>query len=169
MSLDKKIVADFIIESRKIVLNLTIILTEIKGQPSLSLKLHDYGNQVDRIMGAAQTLALAMSEEHAFDLISDYSSICKTVAYKAAKLNDNVPFYDLCIALLVDATDTLGFLIDRINTPAEQLKKAVEHTMIERFRWVSQNILQDGSKSSGLEAGKMSQDDVDALLKKMGS
>lgn len=168
MSLDPKVLEEFTVESKKIIINLMAILKQIQGQASLAVKLEDFGNQVDRIMGAAQSLALAMADDHALDLISDYSSICKSVAYKGAQMKDNPAFYDLCVAFLLDATKALEILIQGIHLPFETLKKSVDSTMIERFRWVFKQASDDPNAKGGLEDGKMSQTDVDDLIKKIG-
>ncbi len=168
MALDPNLLEAFANESRKIVNNLMMILKEIKGKSSLHAKLQDYGNQVDRIMGGATSLALTTSEEHALNLLSEYTNICKNIAYKADKNTGNAQFYNLCVAFLFEGTATLQFLVDRINEPVGSLKKACESSMIERFRWVAQQIKLADSEAIGFDHNRLTQDDVDDLFKKMG-
>ncbi len=168
MALEPKVLQEFTSESEKIIISMLSILNKIRGDASLAGQLEDFGNQVDRIMGAAQSLALAMSEDHALDIISDYSSICKTTAYRAAKVGDHAAFFNICVALLTDGTKTLQFLIKNIHLPFETLKKSFDSTMIERFRWVSEQAQKDPKSLGGLDDGKMSQVDVDELIKKIG-
>lgn len=168
MSLDPQVLHEFVQESEKIIVGLLSILDHVRGKLQSAAKLEDFGNQVDRIMGAAQSLALAMSEDHALDLISDYSSICKSIAYRAAKLTDNPAFYDICVALLTDGTKALQILIKNMHLPFETLKESVDSTMIERFRWVTEEAQKDPNSTGGLEDGKMSQTEVDDLMKKIG-
>lgn len=169
MALDPQVLQEFTVESEKIIISLIAILNQVRGNPSVATKLEDFGNQVDRIMGAAQSLALAMSDDHALDLISDYSSICKSIAYRAAKVGDNPPFYNICVGLLTDGTKALQILIQGIHLPFETLKKSVDLTMIERFRWVSEQAQNDPEGLGGLDDGKLSQTDVDDLIKKIGN
>ncbi|WP_415062454.1 hypothetical protein [Bdellovibrio sp.] len=171
MSIDKEIVEDFVNESKTLIGELIDLLEGIEGDFSQVQKLSDYGNNVDRIMGGAKNLALmASSPDHALHMISDYAALCKAVGYKASQITDNEQFYDVCVALLLDATETLNTLLDNIDQEGPVLRETIPQAFIERLRWVSHQFSEAYSISVGTGSApqKLKQSDIDDLLKKLG-
>lgn len=170
MSIDKEIVEDFVGESKSLIEDLVDLLESIEGDFSQVKKLADYGNNVDRIMGGAKSLALMAPPDHALHMIADYSDLCKAVGYKASQITDNEQFYDICVAILLDATETLRSLINNIHQSTAALKQTIPTAFIERLRWVSQQFNESYSMSveAGGAAAKMKQTDIDDLLKRLG-
>jgi citrate synthase len=174
MSLDKEIVEEFLNESKSLIEDLVELLESIEGDFSQVKKLADYGNNVDRIMGGAKSLALMAPPEHAIHLIADYSALCKAVGYKASQINNNEKFYDICVAILLDATENLRELLNNIFEDVNKLKEEIPEAFIERLRWVSQQFNESYSMSVGLgsadakDPAKMKQSEIDDLLKKLG-
>ena len=147
------------------------LLENIEGDFSQVQKLADYGNNVDRIMGGAKSLALMVSEDHALHMISDYAALCKAVGYKASQIQNNEKFFDIAVALLLDATETLNLLLDNINLPASVLRQNIPAAFIDRLRWVSNQFNESFSASVDTGAAgkkKMVQTEIDDLLKKLG-
>lgn len=169
MSIDKEIVEDFVTESKNLIHQALELLEGIEGDFSQVKKLADYGNNVDRIMGGAKSLALMAPPNHALHIISDYAELCKAVGYKASQINDNPQFYDVCVALLLDATESLDTMLDRTDDNADIIKKDLPQAFIDRVRWVS-NQFSEGYRSSVDSTGsqKMDQSEIDALMKKLG-
>ncbi|HPI41851.1 MAG TPA: hypothetical protein PLJ21_13660, partial [Pseudobdellovibrionaceae bacterium] len=171
MSLDKDILNDFILESKKLVEDSLEILNEVEGQPDQAKRLADYGNLVDRIMGGARSLALLVPKDHAIHMVSDYAAVCKAVGYKSSQILENDSFFSACVGLLLDATETLEKLLDGVETPTVELKKSIPGTFIDRLQWVSKRFSKDFRSSVSAvtdPSGAMSQDDIDGLLKKLG-
>lgn len=170
MSIDKEIVEDFVNESKSLIDELIDLLESIEGDFSQVRKLADYGNNVDRIMGGAKSLALMVPPDHALHMISDYAALCKAVGYKASQITDNEQFFDVCVALLLDATETLSELLNNIHKEGELLKESIPEAFIERLRWVSNQFNESFSMSvgTGNAAHKMKQSEIDDLLKKLG-
>lgn len=171
MSIDKEIVEEFLNESKSLIDELIDLLESIEGDFSQVKKLADYGNNVDRIMGGAKSLALMAPPEHAIHLIADYSALCKAVGYKASQITDNEKFFDVCVAILLDATENLRELLNNIHQDVNTLKEEIPEAFIERLRWVSKQFNESYSMSVGLgsaDQGKMKQTDIDELLKKLG-
>ena len=169
MAIDKEIVADFVSESKDLLQEGLDLLENIEGDFSQVEKLADYGNCVDRIMGGAKSLALMAPPEHALHMISDYAALCKAVGYKASQISENEQFFNICVGLLLDATETLDGLLDRIDTDSKVLKSTLPQAFIERVRWISQQFSEEYRES--VDAGgskKMSQSDIDDLMKKLG-
>ncbi|QLY23926.1 hypothetical protein HW988_10570 [Bdellovibrio sp. KM01] len=176
MSIDKEIVKDFVNESKTLIEDMIDLLEGIEGDFSQVQKLAEYGNGVDRIMGGAKSLALSASTDHAVHLISDYTALCKAVGYKASQIKDNEQLFDVCVATLLDGSETLSTLLDRIEEPLSQLKASIPQAFIDRLRWVSGKFSDDVSMSVGTgksaedEVGKqkLKQNEIDDLLKKLG-
>lgn len=170
MSIDKEIVEDFVSESKTLIADLLSLLESIEGDFSQVSRLVDYGNNVDRIMGGAKNLALMATPDHALHMISDYAALCKAVGYKASQISDNEQFFDVCVALLLDATETLDTLLDNIHTKSATLKETIPQAFIERLRWVSNQFSEEYSMSvgTGTAPQKLKQSEIDDLLKKLG-
>lgn len=170
MSIDKEIVEDFVSESKTLIEELIDLLESIEGDFSQVQKLADYGNNVDRVMGGAKSLALMVPADHALHMISDYAALCKAVGYKASQITDNEPFFNICVALLLDATETLDTLLNNIYKEGAVLKETIPQAFIDRLRWVSNQFSESVSASVGTGAApsKMNQYEIDDLLKKLG-
>ncbi|MGZ3772198.1 MAG: hypothetical protein ACXVCN_00710 [Bdellovibrio sp.] len=170
MSIDKEIVEDFVGESKILIEEMKDLLESIEGDYTQVYKLADYGNSVDRIMGGAKNLALMVAGDHALHMISDYSALCKAVGYKASQIKNNEQFFDICVALLLDATETLEALIENIEKEGTILRDTIPGAFIERLRWVSNQFTDEYNASVGAGAApqKMQQSEIDDLLKKLG-
>lgn len=147
------------------------LLESIEGDFSQVSKLAEYGNAVDRVMGGAKNLALLVSEDHALHMISDYTALCKAVGYKASQIKNNEQFFDICVALLLDATETLDELLDNIYQETKTLRETIPGAFIERLRWVSNQFSGEYAASVGTGATteqRLHQTEIDDLLKKLG-
>lgn len=173
MSLDKELLEGFFSESVTLVSEMNALLDEVEDNFSKVEMLADYGNKVDRIMGAAKSLCLLVSGDHPLFMISDYTALCKAVGYQASQIKNNQHFFDICVALLMDATDMLSELLGNLDKEGKELRESIPQAFIERLRWVSNQFSKTVSVSVGITtqedvSSKMQQDDIDALLKKLG-
>lgn len=170
MPIDSEIVEDFISESKTLIEEMTDLLEGIEGDYSQVSRLAEYGNNVDRIMGGAKSLALAAPADHALHMISDYAALCKAVGYKASQIKNNQQLYDICVALLLDATETMDTLLDNIHKEGKVLREIIPVAFIERLRWVSNQFSEEYSSSVGAgdSEKQLQQSDIDDLLKKLG-
>jgi len=166
--LDKDILKDFVNESKRLIQDLVELLEAIEGDFSQVTQLEEFGQKVDRIMGAAQSLALLVPPEHALHKVADCAALCKAVGYKAAHIKGNPQLYDVCVALLLDATEVLRKGLENIeNETSEDLKTPFSATFVDRLRWVSQQLnapelaVQKNNK-------KMDQNEIDELIRKLG-
>lgn len=172
--LDIEIVNDFQTESRGLIKEMMVTLETCEGDYSQVLRLENYGQIVDRIMGGAFSLVAQMETPNLLmKQVGDYAAICKAVGYKASQINDNEEFYDVCVAFLLDATEVLRDLVDAISgQPSAELKDFVTKTFIERLKWLSERFGQGYRASVGVSKktkdSKMSQNQIDDLMKKLG-
>lgn len=170
MSIDKEIVKEFVSESKNLIHLALELLESIEGDFSQVAKLEEYGNNVDRIMGGAKSLAVLAPPQHALFMISDYAALLKAVGYKASQIRQNEKFFDICVALLLDATEMLDALLDKIDLDTPTLKKTMPQAFIERVRWVSSQFSAEYRESvdAGAPTKKMNQFEIDDLMKKLG-
>jgi len=160
MPLDPDILNDFYQESNTIINESIKLLEEMEGDFSQKQNLKIIGNKIDRIMGASASIAMMAEPDHGLNLVTDYTSLCKMVAYNAAEIDTNVKLYDVTVALLLDAVEALNILIKKIELPMAELKQVISPNFIERLRWVSEQF----SKQSSMKA----QSEIDELMKKIG-
>jgi chemotaxis protein histidine kinase CheA len=169
-NIDNEILKEFQDESKILIEKMTSILEACEGNFDQVQGLEEFGQNVDRIMGAAKSLALMAEPEHLIHKIADYSAICKAVGYKSSQIQDNEQFYDICVALLMDGTEVLQEMIDGLTAEVE-LKEIFTRTFLERLRWVSAEFGSDVRASVDVnknQKGKLSQNEIDDLLKKLG-
>ncbi len=165
------ILKEFQVESKNLVAQMNEILEKCEGDMSLAQSLEEYGLFVDRIMGGAKSLALAIPEpEHIIHKVADYSAICKAVGYKSSQVWDNEPFYDICVALLMDATEVLDNMVDQLLVAdASPVSKLINQHLIDRLKWVSAKFGAEVRASVAVDKKvRMAQGDIDVLLKKLG-
>lgn len=167
-----EILKEFQSESKNLIENLLQILEECEGHFDQVQRLGEYGQKVDRIMGGAQSIGLTINDpSHFIHKVGDYSAICKAVGYKASQITDNEEFYEICVALLLDATETLNEMVDfLLDEEAKDMKDIVSQTFLDRLNWVSAQFGAEYSASVSVQKteGKMSQEEIDGLLKKLG-
>lgn len=186
---DPQILSQFIAESKSLVIEALGILEEVEADPRKLSRLLDYANRVDRIMGAAKSLATMVSEDHALHILGNYTGVCKAVGTRGAQIVVQKPqFFDVTISFLLDATDLIGDLMERIHEPASKLREEISDTFVDRLRWLSDLYREDslvttesrsrssvassvvvGSKSTDLiKEADLDQTEIDDLLKKLG-
>lgn len=170
--LDKEILKEFQEESKTLISYMLEILETVEGNFKQVQRLEDYGQNVDRIMGGAKSLALAAPPGHFVHKIGDYAALCKAVGYKASQIKDNPGFFDICVALLLDATEMLEEMIENLDGGESQDMKAIlSSTFLDRLRWVSSQFSPDVRASVEIKKDeakvRMNQTEIDELLKKI--
>lgn len=168
--IDIEILKEFQDESKTLIAKMNEIIDKCEGDYSQVESLEDFGQTVDRIMGAAKSLALMVPPDHLIHRIADYAAICKAVGYKSSQIKNNEQFYDICVALLADGTEVLEAMIDGLSEKVE-LKELFTKTFLERLRWVSNEFGAEVKSTVDVNKGKkdkLTQNDIDELLKKLG-
>ncbi len=170
---DIEILKEFQTESKDLINQMMDILELCEQANAQEQSLEQYGQLVDRIMGGAKSLALQVQKDHLIHKIGDYAAICKAVGYKASQLKNNHQFFEICVALLLDATEMLILMIDSITIATKvEIKDLLSKTFLDRLRWVSDQFGTEYRASvdvkKGQEAKKMDQSEIDDLLKKLG-
>jgi hypothetical protein len=177
MAVDKEILEDFKTESKGLVAELLDLLEEADGDPNAWGNLEQYGQTVDRIMGGAKSLATNFAADfpagHLIHQMGDYAALCKAVGYKASQIRDNEPFFNVCVAFLLDATEMLKQMVASLGLEqGVSLSYLLNKTFLDRLRWINTQFQGDVratvSSTSGTAAKKLKQTEIDDLLKKLG-
>ena len=170
-SADNSIYKDFQNESESLLKSMNEILENCESDFSQVKRLEEYGQSVDRIMGAAKSLAMADGSK-VLGQVGDYAAFCKAVGYKASQIKDNEQFYGICVAFLMDATEVLENLIGNLETQkTKDMKEIFSKTFIDRLRWISSQFGDEYRATVDVHGGKqtkMNQNEIDELLKKLG-
>ncbi len=168
------ILQEFKDESSELVDQILEILEEAEESYANRKKLEEFGQIVDRIMGGAQSMAMATSNP-LLDQIGKYAQLCKTVGYKGSQIDNDEAFYTVIVAFLLDATEMLQQLIDVVGTGKEtSVKEVLSLTFLDRLQWIAQKFDNNIRGSVATSADKkedkkkQSQEDIDALLKSLG-
>ena len=166
MNLDESILKEFVAESKSLIAQSLEILEEVECEPTKVKLLETFGNNVDRIMGGAKSLALMVDSKHPLHFVADYCALCKAVGYKSSQIIRNESFLMICVALLLDATETLKSMIDKLETDDPFERGVLSHTFLDRLRWISEQFGKDVRETVGQKS--LAQNDIDTLLKKLG-
>jgi hypothetical protein len=171
--LQDDILKEFREESKTLLKELVEILDGVEDHFDLVSDLENYGQTVDRIMGGAKSLALSFPPDHFIHQIGDYSALCKAVSYKASQIENNENFFNVCVALLMDATEVLETMILNLGSGKPlAISQMFNHTFLDRLRWISSQFAQDVRSSVGVSredtTKKLSQNEIDDLMKKLG-
>jgi chemotaxis protein histidine kinase CheA len=172
-NLNLEILKDFQTESTDLVGQMMAILEDCEGDFQQVQSLEQVGQIVDRIMGGAKSVGLdIVDQNHFIHKIGDYSALCKAVSYKASQIKNNPSFYDTAVAFLLDATEILAQMIEKVEVGrADNFKEIFSQTFLHRLQWISDQFGKDVRSTvqdSKENKSKMSQNEIDELMKKLG-
>ncbi|MEZ4871043.1 MAG: hypothetical protein R2827_02115 [Bdellovibrionales bacterium] len=148
------------------------ILDDIEDRFEQRHQLESYGQVVDRIMGGAKSLAMALDNTKHLDQVGNYAELCKLVGYKASQIEDNEQFFNIVHGLLTDATEMLLEMVQTFGTENEKnIKEHLSTTFLDRLKWVNGQFDENIRSTLALdsESGKKaSQSEIDDLMKSLG-
>jgi len=101
-----EILEEFYLEAIAIIGELYEILATIESAPANYKELENFGQKVDRIMGAAKSLEL--------NQIGSISEFCKTISYKAAQ-SKNIDLSIVAVAFLFEAIEVMQEILENIK------------------------------------------------------
>ncbi len=166
-----EIVVEFKAESKKLVEEMMEILEEVDGQYTHRFMLENFGQLVDRIMGGAKNLALVAEKPDNIAKIGKYAELCKLVGYKSSQV-ENEQLFIVSVALLLDATEMLQEMINRLETDKEvDVKGLLNTTFLDRLSWVATKFDEGLRASVAIDQAnkpRKSQEQIDTLLKQLG-
>jgi hypothetical protein len=171
---DRGLIEDFQKESLSLIEKMNLILEQCEDDIRLAPGLEEYGQLVDRIMGGSQSLVMGLDSHLAvvpvLEQIGNYAAVCKAVGYKTSQLRNRPEFYNVCIAFLMDATEVLQNMTEMILNDTHVFQ--FDQTFINRLKWVSEQFGGEFRSSVAVkqsdDEGRMTQKEIDDLLKKLG-
>ena len=161
-------------ESNDLILELEGLLDELEDNFHEREKLNEFSQLIDRIMGSAQSLSSFGFEQDEIVKLGSFAELCKQVGYRGANL-ENEDFYDVTIAFLFDAIDSMKKLLTSVGSQ-KQIKSISEllvSTFISRLKWIleqfeKQGVLETNYLASEKEKVFKSQAEIDDLLNSLG-
>jgi hypothetical protein len=183
-----EILIEFQSESKALIVQLMQILESVEAEPSLYKSLEQYGQIVDRIMGAAKSLNQMIPHNAKLETIGNFAALGKVIGYKASQVGNNEQLVTVAVALLLDATEVLGQLNDTLlETGSTANGELLSDTFLDRLKWLATKFDETLratlaiDKSSAKPSGKAAQpnatgpqayqpvlNEIDAVLKKLG-
>lgn len=162
----ENLITDFQEESDGLLTQLLEILEGIEGDYTQVRRLEEYGQIVDRMMGAAKSLAMSdLDAQASLEIVGKYCELCKIVSYKASQVENNEGLYTVVVALLLDATEMLQEMVKGLDQGTISANQFLPKTFLERLRWVTTQLPPDLRGSLNLS---QSQESIDSILKSMG-
>ncbi len=160
----KEIVDDFCDEATVLFSELSDLITVLEENPQDSVRMEQFGQTIDRIMGAAKSIGA--------DEIGTFCELGKAIAYKASQTQEQA-LLNVVVAVLADAIELLSMMIDQLKTGNDKSLKTLNTKAFgTRLKWLSEKFkhIQRASCST-TEAGKekdLSQESIDNLLASLG-
>ncbi len=159
-----EIVEDFCKESESIYNNLEQLLEQYEERPKSSL-LEEFGQIIDRVMGAAKSIGAKHT--------GTYCELGKTISYKASQSMDKA-LLDIVVAVLFDTVEIL--MVMNQNIAKEKVEKVSGINLVTfatRLRWLEEKFknVQRASVTIGAEAEgtqMADQESIDNLLASLG-
>jgi len=170
---DQTILDDFQAEARRLLVELHEVLKLSRPGFSHRQTMGEFGQKVDRIMGAARTLPLNLSGEfQVLDQVSEYTSICKDLGYRCSQLDDNPQLYETTLQLLTEAIEILDQIFQvSFFSSSKKAAAILTSAKINKLKLVLTLFNREASgqdRASVAGAEKLNQKQIDQLLKKLG-
>ena len=161
----REIVLDFCSESEDLIENLKDYLEAFEDDPTDNHLLEQFGQTIDRMMGAAKTIG---AEE-----IGHLCEMGKIIGYKASQ-NDNQGLNEMTCGILFDLTEFVEILVNNLKEQKEEGDFNIE-AFNKRLNWLADKFKHIGRASCSFEdEDDDSEEDtsttaeLEALIKKFG-
>lgn len=162
----KEILNDFCKESLELIDELNSILEIFEEDPSAPAILEDFGQIIDRIMGAAKTIGAGE--------IATFCELGKIIGYKSGQTQD-INLLNVVSAVLFDTTDLLKKMVQALGSENKNLLKQINTTAFaSRLRWLSDKFKDierascNYSTEEQADSNELDQDSIDKLIESLG-
>ncbi len=174
-----EILQDFKEESLALIESNLDLLEEIEEDPSRGKELEKFGQQIDRIMGGAKNVYM-LNQNQSVKQVGDYSELCKIVGYKGSQVVKDKEFFAIIVAFLIDATEMMEDIVNRLGTSNETgVKEVATVTFLDRLKWINEKFKAGLRSSVETAADRKETDDLakdvnpeqaklDELMKSLG-
>ncbi len=167
--MDLEILEAFREESEQILQELTSVIDALEspGEEFPTALLAEFSQKIDRIMGAAKTLAMDAPDHRGLSRIGQIAEVCKSLGYRAAEVKD-LALIPVFAGFWADTLEVIGELVESVEDEAKSARIAGDFSSVlhKRLTWLSEKI--NGAaqaKGSPAPADAM---DLEALLDSFG-
>ena len=129
IDLEQELIDDFWLDASEVIKNLNVFLSSYKG-PEDTHYFEKYGQQIDRIMGAALTISLLD--------IGDLARMGKEIGYKSSQLNDPHKLHAIH-SLLYQILRKIEYAMKLLQKRRELDKDEVED-LLHKLRMANQQL-----------------------------
>jgi hypothetical protein len=160
--IDQEILAGFQEEAKVLLSELEVVVESLEdgGDDFPEAELETFAQRIDRIMGAADTMAMLEPGHPGLMRIGAIARLCKSTGYRAAaaKKAELVPLF---AAFWADTVEVLGELIEAAGDEKRSaaLAGASSKTLLNRLTWLSEKV--------GNQAPATDQNELAGLLKSL--
>lgn len=155
-----EVVVEFCEESLGLCTKLESILDDIEDDKENVKLLEEFGQTIDRIMGAAKSLEA--------NQVGLYAELGKSISYKASQSED-IKLRDLTVAVLFDTVEIMTMLLENIEESREEKAPGFDtNAFASRLRWLADKFKDIKRASVAIEGDSGYNEDIDALLKDLG-
>ena len=158
----KEIIVEFCDESLELLDELEACLEELEEDPTKTAKLEQFGQVIDLIMGAAKSIGA--------DEIATFCDLGKAIGYKSSQIKD-VALLEVVAAILFDAHDLLGRMVDQLKTGNDNgLKSLNTQAFVTRLKWLQDKFKNIERSSVAYKNDKevLDQTSIDDLMSSLG-
>jgi len=156
-----EIIEDFVGESGGILEELETILEDYEDEPA-ACKLEEFGQIIDRIMGAAKSVDA--------DKTGLYCELGKTISYKASQSMDQ-HLLDIVVAVLFDTIEILKVMNGNLLELKEERVQGINLDVFgTRLKWLADKFkyIQRSSVAIEVKEDKQDQKSIDQILADLG-
>jgi chemotaxis protein histidine kinase CheA len=159
----KEIVDGFCDESIMLLDQLESCLEDLEGDPTQVEKLEEFGQVIDRIMGAARTVGA--------DEIATFCELGKAIGYKSSQTKDEA-LLEVVVAVLFDAQHLIKLMVNQLKTGQDSgLKSLNTQAFATRLRWLQDKFKNIERSSVAIEKkddNVLDQSSIDDLMSSLG-
>lgn len=138
--MDNEILDEFKAESKQLLNELNTLLSEIENSQDKfpAGQIDQFALKIDRIMGAAKTLAMLDPDHKGLVRIGQIALICKNTGYKALA-KKNIKIIPIFSAFWFEAIETVENLVAAIEdqTLTNKISAESEDVLSKRLDWLS--------------------------------
>lgn len=157
----KEIIIDFCKEAEDLFDQLEQSLEILEENPSKTAQLEQFGQIIDRIMGAAKSIGASE--------IATFCELGKTIGYKSSQIND-IPLIEVVVAILFDTVHLLRKMITALKVGNDSsMANLNTKAFVTRLTWLSAKFKDIERSSVAIDKkSNLSQASIDDLMKSLG-
>ncbi len=137
-----EIIEAFCEESEGLIEEMQSLLEELEDDMTNNELLEKYGQIVDRIMGAAESIGLSS--------IGTIAKLGKAIGYKGSQTNE-LPLKEITVSILFDANEALAKMIQNLKQKQDPAKGVSSEALNERLKWLAEKFKDIKRASVGFE------------------